>query len=139
MTETWYQEGLPFSCTGCGQCCTGSPGYAWVTEEEMREMADYLNLSFRDFTIRYIRRVGNRYALVELRKQQYDCIFLKDKKCTVYPVRPKQCRTYPWWPENLKSPEAWAAESARCEGMRNAPDSVPFETIQKTLREHLTS
>ena len=27
----WYRDGLRFECTRCGACCTGAPGYVWVT------------------------------------------------------------------------------------------------------------
>ena len=32
----WYADGLPFTCTQCGDCCTGDPGYVWVTDEVMQ-------------------------------------------------------------------------------------------------------
>ena len=37
MTEAqlWYADGLKFSCTGCGNCCTGSAGFTWVSEDEI--------------------------------------------------------------------------------------------------------
>ena len=39
MPEPWYQDGLHFSCTRCGHCCTGEPGYVWVTDEELAAIA----------------------------------------------------------------------------------------------------
>ena len=77
--KPWYSEGLRFKCTECGQCCTGAPGYAWVTDEEIKAIADYLKITVKDFGKRYLRFAKGRYALVE--KKNYDCIFLKDKKC----------------------------------------------------------
>jgi Fe-S-cluster containining protein len=45
------------------------------------------------------------------------CIFLKDKACTIHPVRPRQCSTYPWWPE-LINKESWDYEREHiCEGL----------------------
>ncbi len=132
MTEQeapWYKEGLKFKCTGCGQCCTGSPGYVWVTEEEIQEMAAYLSLSVKDFCMRFIRKCGQRFALVEKRKT-YDCIFLKDNKCTVYPVRPTMCQTFPFWPEYLTSKESWQEAGKRCEGVCESAQIVPFEEIE---------
>ena len=38
----WYKDGLQFTCTQCGDCCTGAPGVVWVTDDELREIADYL-------------------------------------------------------------------------------------------------
>ncbi len=38
----WYQDGLRFTCTMCGKCCTGDPGYVWVTDEELAALAKFL-------------------------------------------------------------------------------------------------
>ncbi len=138
MTETlpWFHKGLSFKCTGCGQCCTGSPGYVWVTEEEIIAISSYLKLSIQDFTKRYVRKVhADRLALIERPKNgEYDCVFLKDKKCLVYPVRPKQCQTFPWWKETLSSREAWEETGSYCEGI-NHPDAplISLQEIEKDL------
>lgn len=112
----WQQKELQFSCTQCGQCCTGSPGYAWVSEEEIIKIADYLSISLQECIERYIRTVGERMALKEL-LPRYDCIFLKDNKCQIYPVRPIQCQTFPWWVKNLHSKENWEIAAQTCPGI----------------------
>ena len=130
----WYKEGLRFKCTECGKCCTGGPGYVWVTEDEMESTAKHLNLSPKDFKKKYTRQKNNRYALIEKKslKNDYDCVFLKDKKCTIYPVRPKQCRTFPWWKENLQSEERWKLAGQSCEGITETAPIVPYEEIDKS-------
>src|SRR5262245_42123432 len=110
----WFSEGLRFKCTECGKCCTGSPGYVWLTPEDLQALADYLQISVSDFKKRYTRLVEGRHCLTE-RSPNYDCVFLQDNKCKVYGARPKQCRTFPWWIQNLKSPEAWQAAGSYCE------------------------
>src|SRR4029077_20051887 len=99
MTSVWYAKGLRFKCTECGQCCTGGPGYVWITDQEIEEMSQFLALTREAFLKQYTRQVGERIALLERLSLEgnYDCIFLKNRKCTLYKVRPKQCRTYPWW------------------------------------------
>ncbi len=135
MSESlpWFHKGLPFKCTGCGQCCTGSPGYVWVTEDEMESIAAYLKIPLQDFMKKYVRRVGDRLALVE-RPKNFDCVFLKDKKCEIYPIRPKQCKTFPWWKENLSSQEAWNEAGSYCEGI-NHPEAplISLSEIKKDL------
>jgi len=29
----WYADGLSFTCTCSGNCCTGGPGFVWMSEE----------------------------------------------------------------------------------------------------------
>lgn len=129
----WYKEGLPFQCTGCGKCCTGFPGFVWVSDEEIEAMSQHLKLSVEEFTKQYLWLYEGRLSLKESDKD-YDCIFLKDKKiCTIYPVRPKQCRTYPFWPKNLENPEAWKAVSTECEGVRSHFPIVDLAAIQAKL------
>lgn len=126
----WYVKGLPFECTSCGQCCTGEPGYIWVNSQEIEQIAAYLNLSVPEFSKRFLRKVKGRLSLLE-HPQTYDCVFLKDKKCQIYPVRPTQCQTFPWWPQNLKSKEEWQEAARRCEGIHANAPLVPYETIEQ--------
>lgn len=129
----WYHRGLRFSCTQCGKCCTGSPGFVWITEEEMREMADFLKLEIKDFKRLYVKRVGQRYSLVEKKTQNHSCVFYRDQKCQVYAARPLQCRTYPFWKENLLTEESWAQTAQECEGIQAEAPLIEQETIEKLL------
>lgn len=139
----WYKGGLPFKCTECGKCCTGSPGYVWVTESEMAAMAEVLNISVDLFKRKYTRQRHSRYALIEKKAYDnsgdFDCIFLKDKKCQVYQARPTQCRTFPWWQENLNSEESWKLAAAECEGINDDAPIVPYEQIVQILRTNESS
>src|SRR5260370_17938696 len=42
MSEPWYKDGLRFTCTMCGDCCTGEPGYVWVDDDDLAAIADFL-------------------------------------------------------------------------------------------------
>jgi Fe-S-cluster containining protein len=112
----WYQDGLRFKCTGCGDCCTGGPGFVWVNNEEIAALAAAIGEDdIERFEKLYVRKVGIRKSLREL--PNYDCVFLsEDRKCTVYEARPRQCRTWPFWDSNLKSPEAWSETCEICPG-----------------------
>ena len=117
MSESpWYKSGLRFQCTGCGDCCTGAPGYVWVNREEIETLAVHLGITRAEFEEKYVRAVGVRKSLVEY--ENGDCVFFdgKSRKCTVYEARPRQCRTWPFWGSNVRTPDAWAHTCEVCPG-----------------------
>ncbi len=136
VVNPWYKRGLNFKCTECGKCCSGSPGYTWACEDEIVAMAEFLNISLEEFGKKYLRKVGSRFALLE-RAGNYDCIFLKDNKCQIYPVRPTQCRTFPWWLQNLTSEQAWQKAAADCEGIDKGDELVPCDEIEENLTRQM--
>ena len=142
-TGEWYAEGLPFTCTQCGNCCTGSPGYVWFHYDELVAMAKFIGIEPDEFLMRYARREGDGWSLREVEREgQFDCVFLKQdavtgcRTCSIYQVRPTQCRTWPFWPDNLRSPRAWKAAAKRtpCPGMLKSLDGegtfYPIEKIR---------
>jgi uncharacterized protein len=114
--KPWFKDGLRFECTGCGDCCTGAPGYVWVNRDEIEELAQHLGMSPADFEKRYVRRVGVRKSLIEF--DNGDCVFFDNqtRKCKVYEARPRQCRTWPFWQSNVASKEAWEQTCQVCPG-----------------------
>lgn len=132
--EPWYKDGLRFSCTQCGNCCSGDPGYVWATKEEVRRIREFLGETNGRFKKKHFRRVGLRYSLTE--KPDGDCVFLLREggktRCGIYPVRPLQCRTWPFWDSLLRSPEAWKKASRTCPGMNTGKDYnfVQIESIR---------
>lgn len=119
----WYADGLRFTCTQCGNCCTGPPGYVWFDAAELDAMAAHFNLTAAEFRRRYAHKIDGRWSLNEVKTVHgYDCVFLDRTPegkalCTIYAVRPMQCRTWPFWPENLKSQRAWLRASNTCPGV----------------------
>jgi len=115
--KPWYKDGLHFRCTGCGDCCTGAPGYVWVNKAEIAALATAVGeKDITEFEKKYVLRVGIRKSLVEF--SNGDCVFFDPQKrsCTVYEARPRQCRTWPFWDSNLKSKRAWEETCEVCPG-----------------------
>ena len=112
----WYKDGLQFKCTGCGDCCTGAPGYVWVNKVDIAALAENVGLAPIEFEARYVRKIGVRKSLNEFANG--DCVFFdnKTRKCRVYSARPRQCRTWPFWDSNIRTPEAWAQTCDVCPG-----------------------
>jgi uncharacterized protein len=125
---------LKFKCTGCGKCCTGSPGYVWLEEPDITRMCKKLKMKREEFLQKYTLFSNGHYSLRDL-APSYDCIFFKDKRCTIYEARPKQCRTYPFWDEILDSKKAWESEARNCEGI-NHSDAKEYSSQEiKTMLE----
>ncbi len=114
--QPWYHDGLQFRCTQCGNCCTGSPGFVWVDDNDIAAIATHLDKPIGEVRLLQTRPVGGRLSLRE--HANGDCVFLDPltRKCSVYPVRPKQCRTWPFWRSNVESPEAWERTKLTCPG-----------------------
>ena len=158
-TEPWYGGGLKFTCTQCGNCCTGGPGYVWISEEEVTRLAEFLKMSPRQVVAKYCRRFGERLSLKERRMPNgnYDCIFLQEmpaapggptdgkpqagqpvplkrRGCAIYPVRPLQCRTWPFWESNLSDRKMWDFASRKCPGINRGSRSFNRKQIE-SLRD----
>ena len=114
--EPWYKDGLKFSCSGCGDCCTGAPGYVWVNKAEIEAIAALVKLPVEEFKEQYTRKVGIRHSLNEFGNG--DCVFFdnESRKCEVYDARPRQCKTWPFWDSNLRTPEDWERTCDDCPG-----------------------
>ncbi len=127
----WYAAGLAFECTQCGNCCSGAPGFVWVTKEEIGRISRYLGREDGWLGNEHVRRVGLKHSLTE--QADGDCVFLKRKNgkalCSIYEVRPLQCRTWPFWPGNLKSESAWNSVARDCPGI-NRGERRNFVSIE---------
>ena len=131
VAEPWYADGLKFQCTQCGNCCTGGPGYVWISGVEIERFCAALNLDEKTFLKTYCRLVNGNVSLKEFKNNrgEYDCVFLKEidievdgrlakkRVCTAYDVRPLQCRTWPFWDGLLASKRAWTAAKKTCPGL----------------------
>ena len=130
MTEPWYKDGLAFTCTRCGKCCTGEPGFVWLTDDELRAIAEFLGEPVEEVRALHTRKSRGRRTLRE--KADGDCVFYdRARGCTIYPVRPPQCRTWPFWESNVETPEAWERTKAVCPGSGRG-QLIPAEEV--TLR-----
>jgi Fe-S-cluster containining protein len=129
--QPWYRAGLRFRCTMCGHCCTGAPGFVWVTEEEIQAIAKFLHESVEQVVAAYTRVEHRGRSLRE--KQNGDCVFYdKTAGCTIYAVRPRQCRTWPFWASNVQTPENWRHTCEICPGSGQG-DLIPPEEITRRL------
>jgi Fe-S-cluster containining protein len=132
MDTPWYQAGLRFRCTRCGDCCTGEPGHVWVNAEELAAIAEHRGEPVEEVVARHTRVAHRGRTLRE--KANGDCVFFqRGAGCTVYPVRPRQCRTWPFWESNVRTPEDWERTCQVCPGSGHG-DLIPAEEITRRVK-----
>jgi Fe-S-cluster containining protein len=131
MSEPWYKDGLHFTCTMCGHCCTGEPGFVWVDNADLSAIAVFLDEKIEELVAR-CTKMGHRGRTLR-EKLNGDCIFYdREKGCTIYPVRPPQCRTWPFWESNVVTEEAWQQTCDICPGSGQG-ELIPAEEITRRL------
>jgi len=132
MDKPWYHEGLSFRCTQCGNCCTGTPGFVWMNDEELDALVEFNGEPREQVEKLYTRMVGMRRSLRE--KPGGDCIFYdRQAGCTIYPVRPGQCRTWPFWESNIRTKADWEETCNVCPGSGEG-DFIPSEEITRRMQ-----
>ncbi len=87
----------------------------YLTEADIKRLAEYLGLSQEAFEAEYVYRTMNVRRLRVPRHA--NCWFLKDGGCSVHAAKPMQCASFPFWPEILKSHQAWHGTGKRCPGI----------------------
>ncbi|MEM8884178.1 MAG: YkgJ family cysteine cluster protein [Planctomycetota bacterium] len=124
--KNWYADGLSFACTQCGNCCTGTPGYVWLSPKEQKEIAAALDLPVEEFLRTKTRLVHGMVSLIEM--PNGDCALLtEDRRCSIQSVKPRQCLAFPFWPRLLASKQEWERAAMRCPGIGTGPRYRPQE------------
>lgn len=133
----YFKEGVFFQCQGSGKCCVshGEYGYVYLSLADRKRMAQELGLTTRQFTLDYCQKVDGHWAIRDNPKGG-DCIFLQERRCTVYEGRPTQCRTWPFWPEVMNA-RSWKKDvESFCPGVGKGRHYTA-EEIQNILNEQL--
>jgi len=144
----WFGEGLHFSCTMCGACCTGPPGYVLYTDEDLTRMSRRLGVREDAFIETYTHDTVEGRSLNEVETEHgFDCVFLDRESmpgkavCSIHEDRPTQCRTFPWWSEHAQNKRSWEKLGKECEGVNRKGDNsfIPRDEITKNLKEQEAS
>ncbi len=119
-----------FQCDMCGECCKGFGG-TYVTEEEVSNISNYLNIDSASFIKKYcqITRLGKVLA----QKVDGYCVFW-DKKCSIHPVKPHMCKAWPFIEAVVIDVSNWRIMANACPGIRtDFPDWVIFSCVRKVI------
>jgi len=106
MSNIIRKESYPYSfdpsaCATCqGRCCTGESGYIYVTRDEIKAIAEVLNIDINELRVKYLFKKGYKYSIKEFKyNDSYECVFYdrESNGCKIYNARPSQCKTFPFW------------------------------------------
>ena len=78
-----------YDCKKCANCCKKRT--LTISLEELKTIAQYLNISNEKFKEKYIER--NTPSGFTLKGQ--GCPFLDNNKCSIYECRPEVCHSFP--------------------------------------------
>jgi Fe-S-cluster containining protein len=86
-------------------------------DDEIDNISQKLKLKREDFIRQYTKQVDDRISLRDLEQDNWNCIMLKNGKCSIYEDRPLQCRTFPFWPQNICHEDKWEHVKDDCPGI----------------------
>ena len=118
MATINYDQGIRFKCQGSSNCCVsrGEYGFVYLSNKDIQRLCLFTKLKRNDFIKLYCDKT-NEFTHLKEKFKNGNCMFLKDKKCSIYKARPTQCRTWPFWSENL-SVKKWNVEISKfCPGI----------------------
>lgn len=114
--KVWYQQGLRFQCTRCGNCCTIASGNVWLNRKDVEHISGYLEIPEQIFRERYCEPDMRLRRLPAGR-----CVFYNGTGCSIHPAKPSQCKAYPFLPGAIMTPHTWAEMAKICPGIGKGP------------------
>jgi len=92
-------EIFQFSCQNCGSCCKNVRQAVMVESLDLFRLARHLQMDIADVAERYtevgIIAWGAPILLMKTTEPDGACVFLKDNRCSIQPVKTRACRLYP--------------------------------------------
>ncbi len=90
-----HNSKFTYKCRRCGNCCRW-PGYVRVSQDELAEIANALDMPLDELIRGYTAVTHDRRSLTLVEQPNGHCIFLDENgDCIIYAVRPQQCRDFP--------------------------------------------
>jgi len=80
-------------CENCSKCCEVSD--IDLSQHDIERISKYLKLSQPETVSKYCTKQP-QYPFFFYRFKHKPCIFLKDKRCSIYPARPNMCLFFPF-------------------------------------------
>ncbi len=129
-----FSEDDFFKCKKCGKCCKGYGG-TFVTKQDIKTIASYINTDPKDFVANFCQMSGNKPLLAQA-KTGY-CIFW-EKMCTIHPVKPRMCKAWPFIGPVLVDSNNWNIMARSCPGIKTEVDHNILKEFTLTKTRQLT-
>ncbi len=115
-----------FACRCCGECCSGKDNEVMVSPEEIDLLCKATCLTPDEIAEPYPEWIHDQgatftFGRVLRRGEDGNCMFLENKRCTVYEHRPHICRTYPFM---LDGDRLLVFECCGCKSGEPTPDAA---------------
>ena len=117
----YLPEKIRFECQGCGGCCKSGCGWVHLTQEDVKNIAEFLGLMPFEFRTRFLKKKNGRDILSSPNFNP-NCFLDAEGRCEIYPARPRQCRTYPFWDSVFKTKKSFQNECNLCPGLGKGPE-----------------
>jgi Fe-S-cluster containining protein len=103
---------LSKNCKKCGHCCSYGSGY--ILEKELKRIAEFLQISEKELKEKHVDEVYRFGTFVFKPKLNYksekpygNCVFLKNKQCSIHTIKPLHCRIGNCSPEFGEQANEW--------------------------------
>lgn len=122
-----------FQCQMCGACCQGYGG-TYVTPSDINAISDYIGVDADAFVKRYCQISGHRPVLGQ--GPDGCCVFHRDGRCGIHPVKPRMCQNWPFIESVVVDPANWQMMAGSCPGMRtDVEPEVVRECVATVIRQ----
>jgi hypothetical protein len=133
---------MRFECNRCGLCCGDTEQktrHILLLESEAEKIASHTCRLITDFSVEI--NDNNPYAYEMKKSSEGKCVFLKDSRCSIYPVRPLICMFYPFELKFNEDKEMHNFDfTVECPGINQGKilDKTDFKRLLGLAKERLT-
>lgn len=118
-----------FECQKCGVCCKGYGGI-FVTDYEIKAIAEFLTITQDEFLSGYCEESGGRTML---RTGENGYCIMWDDLCTIHHVKPSLCRTWPYLKSVVVDKNNLTVIQNACPGVSK---DVTYEEFAAAVKEY---
>lgn len=113
-----YPKNLRFYCTKCGICCGDTKERCrsiLLLKREVEDIAKEVLKPISDFTVNSEEMKPYSYKMKKTENGK--CVFLKDNRCIIYPLRPLICKFYPFELKVMNNKKYKFLQTEECPGI----------------------